>query len=739
MISSRFGKTKMFPLLLVPAVIHATRNGLLPGGSGYLWAILQVALWGGFYIALCRVYIVSSIHAGKDDNSACQKVGISLLLSICSVLAIGLFYPDSFKNIYYIKYLAVPVFGIFWFSLLLRWENVLLYRNAMNSVCVKMALSLVILLFLSFIMISLSDYAVNRFDSVEDFSGYTLLDRRSWVTNSLILFASYALVFAISCKLIMALLCVTPLFIVLNLATFAKLKYMHAPVYPLDLINIPEFLPLFKGFFGNIVFAVSVVSLIAWILALVYAQRKARDRYPPRFRMVAGGLSLIVLSIVPVLYAWPHHDMDKYFEMIGGPNFITTADYQKTNGILLTFVAEVPSSFVKTPSNYTYEAVRDTATAYYEFKNAAFKQNGSRKPNLIIIMLESFMDPLDLGYEYSGDPIPYFRSNQSGNTSGSVIVPESFGGSINSEFEILTGMSTLFLPTRSIPYRQHIKTPVHSLPGALKKSGYRTIAIQADPRDWFNREKAYDLLGFDETFFLHEDQAAERTARGWWVSDKAVMEKIKEAGRGKKPFFVFAFPSSTHSPYDTGFFADSALKVVGRIGSDVAAEVKEYINLLRESDRVIGEIIEYYRERPDPTMIVVLGDHLPPLSDQALRPFFSRLSGLPEHQREWMTRRVPILVAANYGLPGETIELSLNNLPSYLLEKMGIPPSGFLSAGDIFRRKIPVYSTYVKGSDGGIWHRGNIPPEERAFVDNYSLLQFDTLIGRRYFLGPVTQ
>ena len=61
----------------------------------------------------------------------------------------------------------------------------------------------------------------------------------------------------------------------------------------------------------------------------------------------------------------------------------------------------------------------------------------------------------------------------------------------------------------------------------MKDLGYRTTAVQADPKNWFNRERAYALLGFDESVWLHEDKSNERAATGWWPSDKVVAEVKK--------------------------------------------------------------------------------------------------------------------------------------------------------------------------------------------------------------------
>jgi len=344
------------------------------------------------------------------------------------------------------------------------------------------------------------------------------------------------------------------------------------------------------------------------------------------------------------------------------------------------------------------------------------------------------MDPEDLGLHYTSDPIPNVRALRKAHIGGYGIVPEEFGGSANTEFEALTGMATSFLPEGSVAYRLYLRHPIPSLPSALRRLGYVTTAVQADPKHFFERERAYRLLGFDRVVWLGDAPDVERAPRGWWPSDRAVVEAVIEASRGAHPVFVFAFPSSTHFPYNRGTYRHSDLDVLDVPSWDAVGEVKEYINTLRVADQAIGTLVEYFRRRPDSTVIAVLGDHLPPLPEGALRTFFSHESGMSKHARARMRRRVPLLVWANFALPREENELSINALPSYLLGKMGISPLGFLAVSDAVRHKVPVLASYAQGADGRIWNRDSLPGDERNLVEDYRLLQYDLLLGKRYSL-----
>ena len=96
------------------------------------------------------------------------------------------------------------------------------------------------------------------------------------------------------------------------------------------------------------------------------------------------------------------------------------------------------------------------------------------KPDIIIVMSESFWDPTRLpGVKITPDPIANVRKLR----SGSMFSPEFGGMTANVEFEALTGFSNAFLPYGSIPYQQYVRGTMPSLATFLKSEGYRTRAI----------------------------------------------------------------------------------------------------------------------------------------------------------------------------------------------------------------------------------------------------------------------
>jgi hypothetical protein len=762
-----FSAPEVFALLALIAMSAgwATRMGTLPGqGRPVLGPLVEGMVWASFYAGLGLAYCAAGLSKRESARRVLRIIALCLLLALlsthlCNFLSGTLLTPWMWGKLFYLKRLLPPLFVAFWCAALLPRETRALVRAARASPTIAPLPHLAVLLASAAILVSCADLAFEWTEgsAAESALKVQLITTEAWAGNVLILFSAYALVFAFTSRVLAALLLVSPFYAALGLATLVKIRYMHSAVQPLDLVRIGELLPLLRSFFGTGVLAGTAGALGLWIGALVAARELEPCPMSVVRRRVTGLLSLAVLLGVPGAYfvepaPWLWRDSANsrppakvlllvlVRAVVGRDRDREFRETAREAGFLRSFISELPAAFVSTPADYSSAAVARIVSKYCRpgigIEPFAQPTAGARpgRVNLILYLVESFMDPEDLGLHYTSDPIPNVRTLRKTHIGGYGIVPEEFGGSPSTEFEALTGMTTSFLPEGSVAYRLYLKHPIPSLPSTLRRLGYATTAVRADPRYFYNHETAYRLLGFDKVVYLDESPGIDRGPRGSWPSDEAVVEAVIQAAQEAQPFFVLAFASSTHSPYNHGPYRDSDLDVLDAPTRDAAGEVKEYINALRVADHAIGTLVEYFRRQPDSTIIAVLGDHLPPLSDTPLRTFFLRLSAMSNPDGAWMRRRVPLLIWANFDLPREEKELSTNALPSYLLEKISMPPTGFLAVSGAVRRRVSIVRSYAKTADGTIWNRDSLPVDERNLVEDYRLLQYDLLLGKRYSL-----
>ncbi|HEU4648044.1 MAG TPA: LTA synthase family protein, partial [Gemmatimonadales bacterium] len=721
----------------------ATLLEILPGRRfGARGATGQALLWICLYAGVALAYRRIALDAGESVRSAWRRLGLCLLLAllsayVCQRLLGPILAPIPWRQYFYLSYFLPFALVALWCRALLPQETHALVGAVTADATIAPLPQLAALLAAAAVLVSGADLAFQwgEVTGVASHLQTHVIWKRAWASNTLILFGAYALVFALVPRVKTALLVVSPLYVALGIATLVKLHYMHSAVQPLDVLRLPEFLPLFRSFFGAGTIVAVVVLLGMWTGAILAGWKSEHARVSPRRRWAIGSAALACLLAFPaaILYAAPRPWTWGAISAFGAPT-VQYREQAREHGVLLSFLSELPAAFVSAPPGYSPAAVARAASKYQGFGASALTHRRGRV-NLIVYMIESFMDPDDLGLRFTGDPVPNFHAIVRQHSGGHVIVPEEFGGSANTEFELLTGMTRSFLPSGSLPYREYLRRPIPSLPRTLGDLGYTTTAVQADPKFYYDRERAYPLLGFQHMAWLGDSPSVPHIERVPFPHDSSIVDAVvaaaREAGREARPYFIFAFPSSTHSPYNRGTYRRSPLGVIDSQAYDASGEVKEYVNALHEADWSIGALLEYVRQRSDSTIIVIFGDHMPPLTEPAYRTFFAQLSRLPESEQARMRRRVPLAIWANFELArGEArreMELSVSALPAYLLERMGLAASGLLAVTDSLRRRLPVLPEALGPSRNEVGGRDTLAADTRMLLTDYRLLQYDLL------------
>ena len=95
-------------------------------------------------------------------------------------------------------------------------------------------------------------------------------------------------------------------------------------------------------------------------------------------------------------------------------------------------------------------------------------------PNIICVLLESFIDPELINYlQLSDEVVPNFHYLYNNYSSGYLEVPVVGAGTANTEFEVLTGMGMQFFGLGEYPYKTILKeTNCESIASDLHTLGY---------------------------------------------------------------------------------------------------------------------------------------------------------------------------------------------------------------------------------------------------------------------------
>ena len=664
-------------LLLASAAcaVWAVRSGSLPGtGVMKRWPLpastMVVIVWFGLYGALALAYLRAADT--RSRRGLLRSLALCFFLIAASTSLAMLTNAWSDVDFAFLKYPFLVLSAVFWLALLLGQETRLLWLKAQRDA--RLATPVVF----SFI-VGAASIAVLGMET----TSYLLTHRAAGMTtgallvNVVMLAAVFALVFAFTSRIWGTILLVCTVYAGFEFANMTKMAYMHAAIQPLDLLNLPEFMPEFHSTFGiACAFAFTFASIFL-IAAAVLLWKSRPQRMPVAHRVTLGFISVVLVTSAAFSNST---EIGRELLEHGGIRILPWNSVRSAgqNGFLLEFVVRMPDLFISAPTNYSQQSVTRIQHQHSRSMAPSTQTSRSEPINLIVYVVESLMDPADLGLRLTSDPMPTIRSLSRTHTSGSAVVPGLFGRSANSEFELLTGMAMFFLPEGSTPFKQYVKRDLPSMPCLLKEFGYHTAAVQADGVNMYNRAEVYGHLCLDEAVWLGDDPQVPRDITGGWISDGAIVDTVIQkiqATAHHTPFFIFAFTNSTHHPYNHDAYKDSDLDIVDPDRDLARDEVKYYINAVRSADRALRKLVEYVRGRPEKTIIVVLGDHVPPLSKPALLHFYDDVQGGSAAAVRRKEHRVPLLIWSNFLTRRHAVEMSLNALPPYLLTQMGLQPS----------------------------------------------------------------
>ncbi|MDO5794147.1 MAG: LTA synthase family protein [Turicibacter sp.] len=237
--------------------------------------------------------------------------------------------------------------------------------------------------------------------------------------------------------------------------------------------------------------------------------------------------------------------------------------------------------------------------------------------NLIVIQLESFMDPLLIqGAEYSEDPIATFRALTEVSPHGYITVPTFGAGTVMTEFEVLTSISMSALKPGEIPYDQLLcTTPVQSLATIFNSLGYQTTFLHNYEGNFYNRHLAIRNLGFD-VYVPLEYMAGDHGVHQIDKTDDGLLFDyvIKALEQSEEQDFIYAVTAGTHQPYSLTEGENAEIIVSGTLSDDYRLPLQDYVNRMHSLDTQIARIVDYINQSDEPTLLVFFSDHLPNLS-----------------------------------------------------------------------------------------------------------------------------
>jgi phosphoglycerol transferase MdoB-like AlkP superfamily enzyme len=143
----------------------------------------------------------------------------------------------------------------------------------------------------------------------------------------------------------------------------------------------------------------------------------------------------------------------------------------------------------------------------------------------------------------------------------------------------------------------------NSLPYILNSYGYNSVAIHGDDKEFWNRDRVFPALGFNN--YIHEEDFNYVKKDGMGIADESLfLQTYDELEKLNKPFYTFIITLTSHMPFDISDY----LRSLALPNNDYSCN---YLESIHYTDKVFGDFYNRLNEcgMLDDTILVIYGDH----------------------------------------------------------------------------------------------------------------------------------
>ena len=469
-----------------------------------------------------------------------------------------------------------------------------------------------------------------------------------------------------------------------------------------------------------------IIACVIYALSKTEIPVKWYIRVPP-----AIALSLIFVF----LYNSPKttERMLNKFNMTFNDNILQASNYY-ANGFVNAFAINCFALKVVEPEGYTQQQIQEYLSGY---SNSSEITNTDDAPDVIVILSEAFFDITKLNNtEFSQDPLKNFReiSARDNAYSGELISSALGGGTIRTEFEILTGLTVDYLTNGTSPYI-YITENLETYVSNYKDQGYYTKAIHTYNRDFYMRDTAYPYLGFDE--FVAEDEIAQREDAQWrrrYLTDQTLVNEITDTldENTDNPNFIFAITMENHQSYGKTDPKDIVIEVKNdRLDSDTLDAVTTYTQGAYYADLSLASLVDYIDNREKETILLFFGDHLPTLGSN--QSAYRQAGNIDQPESDPQQDRMflystPFLFYSNYDIDYDATMQEHHYVSTYymlslLADMTGTQKTAYMNYLLDHYNDLPYYNVRVANP---------LTDAQAEFINSLKLITFDRVRGAGY-------
>ena len=584
--------------------------------------------------------------------------------------------------------------------------------------------------------------------------------------NYLLVIIMYFVVFTLTGSFRLSYLIVNPILFGLAVAHSYIMDFRGTPFLPMDFLSIGTAAGVANTYNFTPTYKVMTASLI-FIFIIIIGVKTKTPKYNLLTKIISRAFTGTFSAVLLILFYFT-----SFFADMGvKPDFWNQTRGYHNYGFAFNFFCNTKYLYMSQPNNYNPDKIKDYVSSVVDSGDSSETpptDDDYTKPNIICIMNESLSDLSVLGnLTTNEDYMPFMHSLTENTIKGNLYVPVIGSGTSNTEFEFITGHSTAFLPSGSNAYMLYIKNPIASIVSTLEAQGYSSFALHPYYAEGWNRTNVYNYLGFNnfmslediiDVSFMREYQSngsnpdflqslidqyypGSNMLIRQYVSDSYDYRLLIEDYENRDtsvPYFAFNVTMQNHGGYTTScvnfdecIYATSVSKNYNK--------ANKYLSLVKASDDAFRELIEYFSNVDEPTVICMFGDHQPSIETDFIAEVMGvdSLSNLTPEQ-EQLRHVTPFFIWANYDIEEKQIDrLSANYLSSLVLETAGVKLTEYNKYLLKLSETLPVIDTvgYID-NENNYYKWSDVSPYSHL-LEEYENIQYNSIFDQKNIKSDV--
>ena len=535
------------------------------------------------------------------------------------------------------------------------------------------------------------------------------------IFNFIIIILLHLFIYAITNKTNLTIILSNLIIFILGIVNYAVTCFRGTPLVPWDILSFKTAVYVASSYTFTFTFS-SLLAILLFVFILSIGTKVKCVVKKSWFNIIFRIFSiLLVITLILVFYKT---DVINYFDFDN--NLWKPRSEYLNNGFLASFLKQSKNLLNNEPENYSPSNI-DNILLNLDTVPTFNYLSMEEKPNIIVIMNESYSDlSVNGDFGVSEEYMSYFYSLTENTIRGNTYVSVFGGQTPNSEWEFLTNNSMAFMPYRTVPYQQYIRKNSYSLATTLKSQGYITNAIHPWYGSGYRRNAIYPLLGFD-SFESIETLNDLNCLRGY-PTDLSTYEYVVEQFKNKPKtdkIFNFVVTMQNHSGYDLEGYESTVFLT----DIENCPRVEQYLSIMKESDKALEYLINYFENYNEKTIILFFGDHQPPYLEDNF--WETIMNGSSDETTKYIT---PFILWANYDIEEKYIEkISLNYLSILLLDEANLNTTPYIEFLRNIQDDLPVITGNGYVDSNGNYYTFDSESKYSDILSQYEIVQYNNV------------